>query len=79
MTTIGRRASEKDEIDMERYKLSMELFGQIWKERKGLKSAKKLWDAAMRTPEGKELKPPLAWAQKFTKDEPRQQVFAKRA
>ena len=35
------------------------LFDKVWHERKGLKGARKLLDATMRTAEGRELKPTL--------------------
>jgi len=51
------------------------LFDKVWHERKGLKGARKLLDATMRTAEGRELKPTLKDANTWVEDEPRRQVY----
>ena len=53
------------------------LLQTIWDNRGGTTSAQKLYDAALRTPEGKELEIKLADVKLFLEDESRYQVFRK--
>ena len=59
----------------ERGELTGQPFQRIWSERKGLRGARKLLDATMRTEEGKLLQPTLKDAETWVEDEPRRQVY----
>ncbi len=60
--------------DLDRVRETTELFSKVWTERKGLRGAQKLRDAALRTEEGKRLRPSVHEATAFVEDEPRRQV-----